>query len=413
MTVKKSTLALATALAACFVGCEWTGSSESDSWSGSYDDMNFSGTYRAVTSGTTQLLPSSSVTNSTTTTDTIKTEVESVGTWTSGANVVSGNTGSANVVPGSFSATVGNYVWNDNGSGTLVFTDPNSGAPSSETTEEATTQEIPVNGEKGLTTNSSQPFQTYSWDLGNKPVKKGSVSVVLSETVSFNDDGNGSLKPEGTSGSGTINYDAGTVTIKFSSPPAMNKTLTASYTYIKTSQPTTVDDVALTGSGTILYQSGAWTLQINPATEASGKDITIRYSHNLENSESENKSPEIKKTTGNKVTAITVSQNGQNLTMTLNNGIVMKGRFTNAQQTGQVNQESNSGYNTYNAQFEVGTTDSRMVGSLNYDLQTGYRLLNGTWTWGKNSYDVQAVGPAWVNSADASTLSSGVAIDNK
>jgi hypothetical protein len=35
-------------------------------------------------------------------------------------------------------------------------------------------------------------------------------------------------------------------------------------------------------------------------------------------------------------------------------------------------------------------------------------MLNGTWTWGKSSYDVQAVGPAWLNSADQSTLSPGV-----
>ncbi len=34
-------------------------------------------------------------------------------------------------------------------------------------------------------------------------------------------------------------------------------------------------------------------------------------------------------------------------------------------------------------------------------------MLNGTWTWGKSSYDVQAVGPSWKNSADSSTLSVG------
>ena len=116
----------------------------------------------------------------------------------------------------------------------------------------------------------------------------------------------------------------------------------------------------------------------------------------------------ISKSTGSDVSALTVSQNGQNLTITLDNGIVMTGKFTNVQQTGKVNQDTNAGYNTYNAQFQVASTDSKMVGSLNYDLQTGYRMLNGTWTWGKASYDVQAVGPAWLNSADASTLSPGV-----
>ena len=85
----------------------------------------------------------------------------------------------------------------------------------------------------------------------------------------------------------------------------------------------------------------------------------------------------------------------------------MSGKFTNVQQTGKINEDTNEGYNTYNAQFQVQTTDNKMVGSLNYDLQTGFRMLNGTWTWGKNTYDVQARGPAWKNSADTSTLSIG------
>ena len=66
---KKSFLALSTSFAALFVGCEWTGTSESDSWSSAYDAMNFSGTYRAVTTATS--IVSNTPTNST---DTIHTE---------------------------------------------------------------------------------------------------------------------------------------------------------------------------------------------------------------------------------------------------------------------------------------------------------------------------------------------------
>ena len=40
--------AFAAALAALATGCEWTGTSSSDSWSGSYDAMNFSGSYRSA-----------------------------------------------------------------------------------------------------------------------------------------------------------------------------------------------------------------------------------------------------------------------------------------------------------------------------------------------------------------------------
>lgn len=125
MTVKKSTLALATALAACFVGCEWTGTDESFSWSSAYDAMNFSGTYRAVTTATS-ISPSN--TNST---DTIHTEPgESRWTFPKDSNVISGRASHGNIVPKSFSIDAGNdYVWNDDGDGHLVFTSRENGTP--------------------------------------------------------------------------------------------------------------------------------------------------------------------------------------------------------------------------------------------------------------------------------------------
>ena len=78
------------------------------------------------------------------------------------------------------------------------------------------------------------------------------------------------------------------------------------------------------------------------------------------------------------------------------------------QQTGKIDEDSNAGYNTYNAQFQVASgSASKLVGTLNYDLSSGYRTLNGTWTWGKNTYDVQAVGPSWLKSAETSLVPSG------
>ena len=148
------------------------------------------------------------------------------------------------------------------------------------------------------------------------------------------------------------------------------------------------------------------------ATSASS--ITLRYSYYVQNSGSTATYTEIATTTGTKVTAISVSQSGQNLSMHFNNGIVMTGRFTGIRQTGKINQDTSTGYNTYNAQFEVASgSESKMVGTLNYDLQLGVRTLNGTWTWGKNTYDVQAVGPAWLNSADTSTLQYEVVTSSK
>ena len=396
MTVKKSTLALATALAACFVGCEWTGSDESDSWSNTYDGMNFSGTYRAVTTA-------SNVSSTTTTTDTTSTEInegsfasvqESGGSFPSGKKVANGRTQYANIVPGSFSAAVGEYVWNDDGNGKLVFTNPDSGASSSSETSTSTT----IQGEEGKTTTGAKD---YTWNLNHVNVSPGTVSVSLDGAQAFYDDGAGGLKAKGVSGSGSINYASGEITVNFNAPPGSGKKLTVSYTYNEAG--TTVVSSSLSGSGTIQYSSGAWTLQINPA-QASGT-ILIRYSYYVMNSTSSASYAPINTSTGTEVSAITVSQNGQNLTFTLNNGIRMSGKFTNVQQTGKINEDTSSGYNTYNAQFQVQSQDTRMVGSLNYDLQTGYRMLNGTWTWGKNTYDVQARGPAWKNSVDDSTLS--------
>ena len=290
----KPTLALTAALATLFVGCEWSGTSDSGSWSSSYDAMNFSGTYRAVTTATSS--------TTTTTTD---------------------STGTANT----------------------TVTESKGGSDSFGST--------------------SVSQRAYNGTLSHANVVPGSVAVKIGNKTSFMDNKEGVLNGSGVNGSGSIIYDSGTWQINFAAAPTPNDTIEVTYKYY----------VDADGNG----DSGA---------SSSTTTTTTR--------------------SGSSVSAITVSQNGQNLTMTLNNGIVMKGKFTNIQQTGKVNQDTNAGYNTYNAQFEVRTTDNKFVGSLNYDLQTGFRMLNGTWTWGKSTYDVQAVGPAWVNSADASTLSSGV-----
>ena len=56
---------------------------------------------------------------------------EKGGTFPAGMKVLSGITSYANIVPGSFQISAGGYVWNDDGSGKLVFTNPNAGASSS------------------------------------------------------------------------------------------------------------------------------------------------------------------------------------------------------------------------------------------------------------------------------------------
>lgn len=401
MTVKKSTLALATALAACFVGCEWTGSDESDSWSSAYDAMNFSGTYRAVTTAT-------KLDNSTTEEDTKDTTskdgkyhtTSETATFAAGAKIASGRTLHANVVPGSFQASAGGFVWNDNAQGGLVFGGGHAGS-----TTGGESEEVPYTGKYGSTSLSKK---SYSFQLiENADLVPGSVSIRIGETVAFQDLGNQTLDGSGVNGVGTVNYQSAVVQFSFKSVPPTGE-ITASFKYTAKNGEAKVT-TGQNGGGAVLYKSGSWSLTLDPAITKTST-IVIHYSYYEENSDADAPLKPIttSTTTGSDVTALTVSQSGQNLTITLNNGIVMTGKFTNVQQTGKVNQDTNAGYNTYNAQFQVQTKDNKFVGSLNYDLSNGYRMLNGTWTWGKSSYDVQAVGPAWLNSADQSTLSPGV-----
>ena len=399
MTVKKSTLALATALAACFVGCEWTGSSESDSWSSAYDAMNFSGTYRAVTTAT-------KLDNSTTEEDTKDTSSKAGKYYTtsenslfaSGAKIASGRTLHANVVPGSFQASAGGFVWNDDGNGGLIFGGGSAGGSSGGNSNEKEGQV-----ELGSTSVSKK---NYNGKLPGNLVP-GSVSIRIGGSVAFQDLGTGALDGSGVNGSGTVNYGNGTVQFSFKSiPPTGDIVASFRYTVV---EGETVITTGQNGGGAVLYPSGSWSLTLDPAITKTST-IVIHYSYYEENSKADAPLKPIttSTTTGSDVTALTVQQSGQNITVTLNNGIVMTGKFTNVQQTGKVNQDTNAGYNTYNAQFQVQCDGNRFVGSLNYDLSNGYRMLNGTWTWGKSSYDVQAVGPAWLNSADQSTLSPGV-----
>ena len=385
MTVKKSTLALATALAACFVGCEWTGSAESDSWSSAYDAMNFSGTYRAVTTATNlDTNTDEEETTDNTSKDGKYYTTSETATFAAGAKIASGRTLHANVVPGSFQASAGGFVWNDDGNGGLIFGGGSAGGSSGGNSNEKEGQV-----ELGSTSISKK---SYNGKLPGNLVP-GTVSIRIGGSVAFQDLGTGALDGSGVNGSGTVNYGNGTV-------QSFRYTVVEGETVITTGQ---------NGGGAVLYPSGSWSLTLDPAITKTST-IVIHYSYYEENSKADAPLKPIttSTTTGSDVTALTVQQSGQNITVTLNNGIVMTGKFTNVQQTGKVNQDTNAGYNTYNAQFQVQCDGNRFVGSLNYDLSNGYRMLNGTWTWGKSSYDVQAVGPAWLNSADQSTLSPGV-----
>lgn len=270
---RKSVSLSLVALAVLFAGCEWTGTSGSDSWSGSYDEMNFGGTYRM-------------------------TRVTTVGT-----------------------------------------------------SDSSDTQ--PVQTMRFGSTDAQQ--YRYNGSIG-MAVIPGSVSISIAGVGTFSDlTSDGNLTPtEGLNGTAKITYGSGDWMVELDQNPGGGHAITAQF------------QASPLASGSSAYTyTGIDTTSFNPTY----------------------------------VTAITVSQTGQNLTMTFNNGATMAGKFTSVRQTAAVNSDTGAGANTYNAQFQVQSgSEARMVGTLFYDYPTHNRVLDGTWTWGRRVFDIHAIGPAWTES---------------
>ncbi len=210
----------------------------------------------------------------------------------------------------------------------------------------------------------------------------GSVSIVIGQPTTSSSSGvgmsfqdlqqNGTLTPSGIQGTGSVTYQTGTVQIHLSGSFASGLPITAYYRYYK-------DTTGAAGQGSSSATGGTTT---STTTQLIGLDT-----NNFDPTQ---------------VTAITVSQTGQNLTMSFNNGVVMSGKFTSVRQTAAVSEDTGAGANTYNAQFQVSSGSvSKMVGSLYYDYPTHNRILDGTWTWGKKTFDIHATGPAWTEAGNS------------
>lgn len=137
------------------------------------------------------------------------------------------------------------------------------------------------------------------------------------------------------------------------------------FTYADNGSGLLTGNNATAGNGTISYASGAWTFTTLGTFGSSGS-ITAVYSYTGSPSASAS------------ISAITVSQMGQNLSMTLSNGVTMAGRFTTVTEV--------SGSGGYNAQFEVSSKGNKFVGTLN--SASGTRTINGSWVSGSNVSDL-------------------------
>ena len=145
------------------------------------------------------------------------------------------------------------------------------------------------------------------------------------------------------------------------------------YIYSDNGSGVLVGNTGIAGAGTVNYSSGAWGFTATGGFADSGS-IVATYSYTTTVTGGGSGSTTI--------TSITVSQVGQNLTMSFSNGLVMAGQF------GSVNEAATG----YNAQFEVKSDGNRFVGTL--DSTTGTKVMDGTWTSGKSTYDVHGVGGA-------------------
>ena len=121
------------------------------------------------------------------------------------------------------------------------------------------------------------------------------------------------------------------------------------------------------GNGNINYSSGAWTFTAITFPASSGNIVAV-YSYTAALSASD------------AITAITVSQSGQNLSMLLSNGVTMTGRFTT------IAELAGGGGSGYNAQFEVSSKGNKFVGTLS--SAGNVRTLNGSWVSGSSVYDI-------------------------
>lgn len=357
--------AFAAALAALATGCEWTGTSSSDSWSGSYDAMNFSGSYRSAAT-----LESGSAEGATLSVR------ETVGHYSAGNYRYSGTLSHTPVDLASVQIQLGGITFTADGSGNLTSSYGSgrvteSGAWSVDVTQGSSSSSesggnvVPVQKESlgSVTTKKS-----FTGNLSHAPVNAGSVTVTFDNGMSFTDAGNGTLTSTTAGAGGNVNYNTGAVTLDWSAAASsfadyLGK-VRADYSYDGNVTTTTTTTSPLTGSGSIvaIYSYGA----------SSGASVV---------------------TSSSDITAVTVSQSGQNLSMSTNTGIVMSGKFTAVRETKVA---SDSGTATYNAQFQVtSAAGHKFVGTLNYDASSGHRTLNGTLTQGKAVYDVQGVGPAF------------------
>lgn len=288
----------AAAAAALMTGCEWSSSSDhNETWNDSYNWVNFSGTYRSVAGG--MLVTDYTTTPSTPGTTNNYNATESGGWMDPGATTRSGTTKNKPIIPGSFSVVVGEVTLTDDGTGAL------SGDGGSGTVSYAGgTWSIKVDSKSSSeTVSASESGGTLqggalgaSGNAKHTPIVPGSFSVSVGD-VTLTDDGSGTLT-DGAGSSGSISYDGGAWSFKLADTQwsSSSRGISVKYAY----RVSVVDGK---------------------------REVIVRYGYAVSNAGGSGGAAQAG-STGKPIYSFVVSQQGQNLTITDNNGAKYTGRIS-------------------------------------------------------------------------------------
>lgn len=299
----------AVAAAALLTGCEWSSSSEyNESWNESFNWVNFSGTYRS-TSGDMLVTDYTMPTNTPGKTNNFNT-TESGGILPAGGTAGSGSTKKKPLIPGSFSLVIGDVMLADNSAGALEGTGGSGSVSYSAGTwsfklekgSTATYETVSTSESGGVLKGDKM---SAKGSTGHKPIVAGSLQISVGDDVTFSDDGNGGLSG---GGSGKVSYDGGTWSFELADKywSASDRSISVSYAYEK-----------------------------KISDEGEDREIIVRYGYE---DSTEGVTGTVKSgSTGKAIYALVVAQQGQNLTITDNNGAKYTGRITKLQSISGVN----------------------------------------------------------------------------
>ena len=274
-------------------GCEWESSGDGNSWSDAFNWVNFSGTYRSSTSG----ILVSAYTQKTSTTVTTSTSTKANNSGNSSSSSNSSNSSSS-----------------QNNS-------------SSETTDAVQTTTNTCSEAAGTL---AAKHVVAGGTLKHRPIVPGTLVLRLGSDVVVSDNGSGALS--GSGAKGTISYEGGGWSVEL--PDTLWSTsaraITANYAYTVTTRGPSGQSDSSDGRSSSSGSSSSSTSESSNGNNTTSTTTTVDDGKRAGS-------------TGGAIYSLIVVQEGQNLTITDNNGGTYKGRIgTLRSSSGATPENSNS-----------------------------------------------------------------------